>query len=69
MFTKQHYKAIAEVIKWENTELNSLNYLTGISFTEARNATKRIALSLAIIFADNDPRFDKDKFIEACRGE
>ncbi len=69
MLTKKYYKAIARVIKYEGREFNNLSYITGFSFEEGRNAVKRITLSLAIIFSEDNPQFNKELFLEACKGD
>ena len=66
---KHHYKAIAKAINYEGRELNTLGYMTGFEFREAREAIKRITLSLAIIFAADNPHFNRQKFIDACKGD
>ena len=60
MFTKQHYKAIAEII----TRRIALNQGTGRTphFLYADD----LALDLADYFAKDNPQFDKDKFFVAC---
>ena len=59
MFTKKHYKAIAEIIE-NRAGIN--NYV----YAEERTHALSIANDLADYFAKNNPRFDKDKFLEAC---
>lgn len=59
MFTKEHYKAIAKIIKkhYEYCQL----------FTGTRAlAAKDIAFDLADYFATDNPQFDRDKFLAAC---
>lgn len=63
MFTKQHYKAIAEIID-SNTQhkgppQNDID--EGV-----RRGGKYIALALADYFPDDNPLFDRQKFLEAC---
>jgi hypothetical protein len=57
MFTRQHYKAIAAIIE-ENRRCvpaNSVGY--------------GIAEDLARYFAADNPRFSREKFLAACKGE
>lgn len=61
MFTRQHYKAIAEIVKGQK-ELADV-------FAHKQFATQRIsdiAKGLADYFAKDNPRFDRDRFLEAC---
>lgn len=61
MFTRQHYKAIAEIIKAQKD-------LTGV-FAGKQFAAQKIddiATGLADYFAKDNPRFDRDKFLQAC---
>lgn len=57
MLTRQHYKAIAEIVK-QNT------VVTGAVMCHV----KRTAMveDLANYFAQDNPRFDRAKFLEAC---
>lgn len=70
MFTKQHYKAIAEIVK-ENS--------IGVPMAECHSspqteklvegqkiAGKWIALKLANYFAEDNSLFNRQKFLEAC---
>ena len=59
--TKKHYIAIAEIIRneanqWKETSL------------PARTVSD-IAYKLADYFATDNPRFNRERFIEACRPE
>lgn len=67
--TEKDYELIIKAIKYEGRELNNLSYITGFNFTEARDAIRRIIMSLAIIFAGSNPYFDEQKFIESCKGD
>ena len=55
MFTKQHYKAIAEIIRQAlyNSDLSTPQY-------------KGVVYDFADYFAGNNPRFDRKKFLDAC---
>lgn len=57
MFTRQHYKAIAEIVKQnEGTVNNIMVYIK----------RQRLCDDLADYFAADNPRFDREKFLEAC---
>lgn len=63
MFTRIHYKAIAEIIK-ENTDIQTeVRPLYRQGTYDARN---RIARAMADFFYPDNPRFDRNKFMEAC---
>jgi len=62
--TKKHFKAIAEIIKYEVERSRSDisdRYLSG-----RHDATRDIALSLTSFCATKNPRFDRAKFLTAC---
>ena len=61
MFTRQHYKAIAEIIREQKEHVR---VFTGHMMAEA--ACKDIAAQLADYFAKDNPRFDREKFLNAC---
>lgn len=61
MFTRQHYRAIAEIIKKEYTRFDNI-----CKDDEGKLAIQSIARSLADYFVDNNPRFDRQKFLAAC---
>ena len=61
MFTRQHYKAIAEIVK-KNTDRHDhpqFNYWDAMG-------TDDFCDELADYFAADNPRFDRTKFLEAC---
>lgn len=73
MFTKQHYKAIADTIA--SVTLMALEPEGGtIGTPEHREALKsgvdiargQIGRDLADYFADDNDRFNRQKFLEAC---
>ena len=61
MFTRQHYKAIAAIIK-ETSDMHDHPNLYAWMATD----TEGLAGKLADYFAKNNPRFDREKFLEAC---
>lgn len=57
MFTKQHYKAIAEIVK-KNTPTKAARYILDIRIDTAYD--------LADYFAQDNEQFDRAEFLEAC---
>ena len=53
MFTRKHYKVFAEIIESNRGD--------GVEYT-----LDQIASELADYFEQDNPRFDRDKFIKAC---
>lgn len=64
MFTKQHYKAIAEIIKGNKPAHTENSFCMG-----RKTALEFIADDLAAYFASDNPLFDREKFLAACRNE
>jgi hypothetical protein len=64
MFTRQHYEAIAEMVYDQHQEANQFfdESMRGIAIGIVRH----MATSLADYFAKDNPRFDREKFLEAC---
>lgn len=65
-FTRKHYKAIAEIIKYqrryiEPTKWESKDYSKAIA-----DVTLNIAKDMSRMFASDNLRFDRDKFMNAC---
>ena len=58
MFTRQHYKAIAEIIRY-----NRAKVAEGKSEDTIEDC---IACDIADFFADDNPRFDYTRFYKAC---
>ena len=56
-FTRQHYKAIAEIIKTREDLPYGSVY---------RQATSDIANDLSDYFASDNKRFDRGRFLSAC---
>lgn len=57
MFTKQHYKAIAKIVK-DNTTIDSRNeYVMNVDF---------LMNDLADYFVKDNKLFDREKFLTAC---
>lgn len=62
MFTRQHYKAIAEIIRFEYTAFDG----TGEDDYEGKLTIRNITNNLADYFADDNPLFNRQKFLKAC---
>lgn len=60
MFTRKHYKAIAEIIK------KRLNLNQGTRHTPRFLYADEVADDLADYFAGDNPRFDRERFLTAC---
>ena len=64
MFMRKHYRAIAEIIK---REYRLANRNPSIESSAAQYVTiDSIKESLANYFAITNPRFDRQKFFDAC---
>ena len=61
MVAKKHHKAIAEIIKGRFIDL--ADNACGIA---VRSNVEIIATDLANYFADDNPHFDRQKFLNAC---
>jgi hypothetical protein len=64
MFTKQHYKAIAEIIN--NRKVTNDNYCCGCELDGAEKTRLHIVNQLAGYFAQDNELFDREKFLKAC---
>lgn len=63
MFTRQHYKAIAEIIKTNNAVKTEVSPF----YRQGNNdACQFITKDLADYFTRDNERFDRQKFVEAC---
>lgn len=60
MMSRKHYEGIA----------NALREVMGISDHEIDGDTVRwVALRLSVFLAEDNPRFDRQKFLKACVGK
>ena len=59
MLTRKDFKAVAEIIETERDVWECKN-------STARSALAQIARDLADYFATQNPRFDRQKFLNAC---
>lgn len=68
MLSKKYYKAIAEVIDRHQTEI--INTATRDGKLEKMNhkldALHDIAYALSRLFMDDNPNFDRERFLKAC---
>lgn len=69
MLSKEQHKAIAFAISYEDRKLNTLSYMTGFEFSEAREVIKHITLSLSMLFTADNPQFNPQEFLVACEGD
>lgn len=58
MLTRKHFKAIAEILK--EVEENGINL-------SKKNTLTEVAEKVADYFANENPRFNRTKFLEACK--
>ena len=65
MFTKKHYKAIAEIIK-DNTQSEPHSQVNEAIATGINSGGRYIALALADYFVTDNPLFNREKFLQAC---
>ena len=65
MFTNQHINAIADIIK-SNTQNEPDAKVNESVATVINSGGRYIGLALADYFTDDNPRFDRQKFLEAC---
>ncbi len=60
MITRQHYKAIAEIIKETPVDIDT------DTTTTVERFRSEISRKLAVYFTNDNPRFDYEKFMAAC---
>ena len=62
MLTKKHFERVAAIIRTATkAETPKEDFNRGVRF-----ASKEIADQLANMFAENNKRFDKSRFLKAC---
>lgn len=59
MFTRRHYKAIAEIMAWNKR-------LADQDETDSAWIVSHTADDLADCFTEDNPRFDRERFLKAC---
>lgn len=62
MVMKKDFKAIAGIIRSEYTRYDN----TGENDYEGKHATTNIGLGLVEYFAGQNPKFNRQKFLDAC---
>jgi len=71
VFTKQHYERIAAVLAWQRisaeNQLDEHPDETRIYYAR-RDVIQAIELDLAAMFAEDNPRFDRAKFLDTATG-
>lgn len=65
MFTAQHYHAIAGVLAEQKATLDALNSTDPV-VSGAQTALHATAWNLATLFANDNPRFKRETFMDAC---
>jgi len=64
MMTRKDYVAIAEAFATTKPETAD-----NVQAREARYQWKLVMTEIADVFADDNPRFDRDRFYTACEGK
>ena len=64
MFQQRHFEVIAQAIQ---DEKRSYQHLVPASAEHYTNTLQSFAESLATLFARDNPRFDRDRFLRACQ--
>ncbi len=67
MFTRKHYKAVAEIIRRNQTRLRTADVVNCNNGLPCLHPD--VVAGLADYFAQDDPRFDREKFLAACEIE
>ncbi|MCK5611635.1 hypothetical protein KAR91_57725 [Candidatus Pacearchaeota archaeon] len=62
MVTKKDFRAIAEIIKYEYTRYGD----TGLDDSEGKLTAASIAGQLSGYFTEQNPKFDRQKFLNVC---
>lgn len=68
MFTRKQYNLIAKILKYEGSELLTLDAITGRNIGGAMDTINNIAGYFAYYVAKDFPHF-KQKFLNACKGD
>ena len=63
---RKQYRETAEMIRSVVEDTPTHSDLEGFIATGRMQATRSIARGLASMFAEDNPRFDRDKFLDAC---
>lgn len=69
MGTKKDYTVIAKILKHESSELLSLDAITGCDISQGMEAVNNIAEHFASYLEIDNPKFDRKRFLEACKGD
>ena len=65
--TRKHFNAIAAALAEAHAEIGDMNTIVHVA--DARRALDLAAAKLADVLQAENPRFDRDRFTTACRGE
>ncbi len=63
MMTRKHFQKVAEVVAITRAAYGRSDDLAGVQ------ACDTIANGLADIFGEDNPNFDRGRFLRACRGD
>ena len=66
MMTRKHFEAVAEIIRLSAPLEPALHENESIWIDGAKDMLGRVASDLADLFAQENPRFDREKFLRAC---
>lgn len=64
--TKQHFKAIAEILHRQNIDLSRVPKDELNLYEPKQTAVRQIIEDMADYFVTQNPLFNKEKFLEAC---
>lgn len=70
MFTKRHYKAVAQVLRVQNTRLMRFTPVNDDERAEASGSVhtlQEISSELADVFYLDNPKFNHQQFLAACQ--
>lgn len=64
--SRKHYEAVAEMIAEVVADTPAHSDPEGFIATGRMQATRSIARGLASMFGEDNPRFDRQRFLDAC---
>lgn len=69
MLSRKNTNLIARILKYEGSNLLSLDAMTGCDISQAMETIDNIAEYFANYFTKYNPKFNRRKFLKACKGE
>lgn len=69
MITRKYTNLIARVLKYEGSNLLSLDAITGKDISQGMETIDNIAGYFANYLIKNNPKFNREKFLKACKGD